>query len=105
MAEGAGVTGPRPVREPCADVSETHSAVVFFTGDRAFKLKKPVILGFLDFSTRGARMSACQREIELNRRFAPDVYLGVIEVRDPAGQVCDHLVAMRRMPASGGSPP
>jgi uncharacterized protein len=100
MAEGAGVTGAQPVREPCADVSETHSAVVFFTGDRAFKLKKPVSLGFLDFSTREARMAACQREIELNRRFAPDVYLGVIEVRDPAGQVCDHLVAMRRMPAS-----
>ena len=51
MAEGAGVTGAQPVREPWADVSETHSAVVFFTGDRAFKLKKPVSLGFLDFST------------------------------------------------------
>src|SRR5208283_2914658 len=58
-------------------------------------------LGFLDFRTPQARAAAaCGREAELNRRFAPDVYLGVMEVRDPAGQVCDHLVAMRRMPAS-----
>jgi uncharacterized protein len=81
-------------------VTETHSAVVFFAGDRAYKLKKPVNLGFLDFSTPEARAAACQREAEPNRRFAPDVYLGVMEVFDSAGRVCDHLVAMRRMPAS-----
>ena len=101
MAEGAWCcTGAQPVREPFAGLSETHSAVVFFVGDRAYKLKKPVGLGFLDFRTPQARAAACRREAELNRRFAPDVYLGVLEVRDPAGQVCDHLVAMRRMPAS-----
>jgi uncharacterized protein len=88
------------MREPFGGVSETHSAVVFFAGDRAYKLKKPVRLGFLDFSTVEARALACARETELNRRFAPDVYLGVAEVRDAAGQVCDHLVIMRRMPAS-----
>jgi uncharacterized protein len=43
-----------------AAVSETHSAVVFFTGDRAYKLKKPVDLGFLDFSTPQAREAACR---------------------------------------------
>ena len=90
----------QPGREPYAGVSETHSAVVYFAGDRAFKLKKPVSLGFLDFSTAEARAAACQREVELNRRFAPDVYLGVVQVRDPAGRVCDHLVAMRRLPAA-----
>lgn len=89
-----------PAHEPYADVAETHSAVVFFAGDRAYKLKKPVRTGFLDFSTLAARAAACQRETELNRRFAPDVYLGVAQVRDPDGQVCDHLVVMRRMPAS-----
>jgi uncharacterized protein len=83
-----------------AALAETHSAVVYFAGDRAFKLKKPVKLGFLDFSTQPARAAACSRETELNRRFAPDVYLGVAEVRAPDGQVCDHLVVMRRMPAS-----
>jgi aminoglycoside phosphotransferase family enzyme/predicted kinase len=89
--EGAG--------EPFAAVAETHSAVVFFAGDRAYKLKKPVALGFLDFTSQRARAVACQRETELNRRFAPDVYLGVAEIRDPDGRVCDHLVVMRRMPA------
>jgi aminoglycoside phosphotransferase family enzyme/predicted kinase len=86
--------------QPFAAMAETHSAVVFFAGDHAYKLKKPVRLGFLDFSTPQARAQACARETELNRRFAPDVYLGVAEVRAPDGQVCDHLVVMRRMPAS-----
>ncbi len=56
--------------------------MVFFPGDRAYKLKKPVRTGFLDFSTPQARAEACRRETELNRRFAPDAYLGVAEVRD-----------------------
>ena len=86
-------------------MTETHSAVVFFAGGRAYKLKKPVNLGFLDFSTPKARAAACQRETGLNRRFAPDVYLGVIEVFDSADRVCDHLVAMRRVPASRTSLP
>ncbi len=85
--------------EPFADVAETHTAAVFFAGDRAYKLKRPVRTGFLDFSTAERRAVACRRETELNRRFAPDVYLGVLEVRDEAGAVVDHLVAMRRMPA------
>ena len=88
------------VSEPFAGHSETHSAVVFFAGERAWKLKKPVNLGFLDFTTRAAREAACRRETELNRRFAPDVYLGVAEVRGPGGGCCDHLVVMRRMPAA-----
>ncbi|HUN30525.1 MAG TPA: gluconate kinase, partial [Trebonia sp.] len=88
------------MQEPYAQAAETHSAVVFFAGDRAYKLKKPVNLGFLDFSTTRARAAACAREVELNRRYAPDVYLGVAEVRGPDGEVCDHLVVMRRMPES-----
>ncbi|XRQ12545.1 AAA family ATPase [Actinomadura welshii] len=82
-----------------AAVSETHIGVVFFVGDRAYKLKKPVDLGFLDFSTRELRERACREEVRLNRRFAPDVYLGVSDVHGPDGEVCDHLVVMRRMPA------
>jgi len=73
--------------------------VVFFAGDRAYKLKKPVALGFLDFTSPQARAVACRRESELNRRFAPDVYLGVAEMRNPDGRVCGYLVVMRRMPA------
>lgn len=97
MPRGPAPAGREPV--PFADVAETHSAAVYFAGDRAYKLKKPVNLGFLDFTTRAARLAACNRELALNRRFAPDVYLGVIAVRDPSGAICDHLLVMRRMPA------
>lgn len=83
---------------PPAAVAETHVSTLVFVGDRAYKLKKPVRTGFLDFSTRAAREAACRREVDLNRRLAPDVYLGVADVTDPDGAVCDHLVVMRRMP-------
>lgn len=79
-------------------VAETHIGIVFLVGDRAYKLKKPVDMGFLDFTTREARHRACLREVELNRRLAPDVYLGVIDVTGLDGTVADHLVVMRRMP-------
>lgn len=84
--------------EPAA-VAETHSAVVFFMGERAYKVKKPLDLGFLDFSTRQQREAVCHREVELNRRLAPDVYLGVADIVGPDGQLYDHLVVMRRMPS------
>jgi uncharacterized protein len=83
---------------PAASVAETHSAVVFFVGDRAYKLKKPVDLGFLDFRSRESREAVCHREVDLNRRLSPDVYLGVADIHGPDGEVCDHLVVMRRMP-------
>ncbi|WP_440555701.1 AAA family ATPase [Streptomyces sp. SCPE 10] len=105
------------LHEPCADVSalrssvprdgeppsraavcETHTATLFFVGDRAYKLKKPVDLGFLDYTTVAARRAACEREIALNRRFAPDVYVGLGEFRSPDGESPEPLVVMRRMP-------
>ena len=55
-------------------------------------------MGFLDFSTREARAAVCYREVELNCRLAPDVYLGVADILDPSGKLCDHFVVMRRMP-------
>ncbi|WP_308259530.1 AAA family ATPase [Pseudonocardia sp. H11422] len=90
-------------------VRETHVGVVFLLGDRAYKLKKPVRTGFLDFSTAERRRAACRRELELNRRLAPDVYLGISDVSAPHDGVGDrddpadappveHLVVMRRMP-------
>lgn len=81
-----------------AALIETHISVIVFIADRAFKLKKPVRFGFLDFSDREAREKACNREVELNRRIAPDVYLGVADVVGPDGQMADHLVVMKRMP-------
>jgi aminoglycoside phosphotransferase family enzyme/predicted kinase len=77
---------------------ETNSAILVFIGDRVYKLKKRVDLGFLDFRTRTSREAVCHREVELNRRLAADVYLGVADVHGPGGEVCDHLVVMRRMP-------
>ena len=65
-----------------AAVRETHIGVVFLVGERVYKLKKSVDMGFLDFSTRCRRLAVCRREVELNRRLAPDVYLGVAEVSD-----------------------
>lgn len=84
--------------EAPAAVSETHVSCVFFIADRAYKMKKPVIMPFVDFSTMQARRAACEREVALNRRLAPDVYEGVATILDPGGQVCDHLVVMRRLP-------
>jgi aminoglycoside phosphotransferase family enzyme/predicted kinase len=83
---------------PYAATSETHTGVVYLLGDRAFKLKKPVDFGFCDFTTRAARAAACAREVELNARLSPDVYLGVGELNLP-GTPAEPLVVMRRMPA------
>lgn len=83
-----------------AEVSETHTSVVIFIGDRAYKIKKPVDLGFLDFSKPAARRAACEREITLNRRFSPDVYEGLAEIRFPWGGPPESVVVMRRMPAA-----
>ena len=72
--------------------------MLVFLGDRAYKLKKPVVFDFLDYSTRAAREEACHREVELNRRLAPDVYHGVADVIGPDGTLEDHLVVMSRLP-------
>lgn len=83
---------------------ETHTAVVILVGDRAYKVKKPVRLAFLDFSTLAARRAAAAREIALNRRLSPDVYLGIGtwldpgEPGDPTADAGEPVVVMRRMP-------
>jgi aminoglycoside phosphotransferase family enzyme/predicted kinase len=59
-------------------VHQTHISVVFLAGDFAYKFKKPVDLGFLDYSTLEKRRHFCEREVELNRRLAPEIYLGTV---------------------------
>ncbi len=80
---------------------------VFTAGDRVYKLKKPVHYPFLDFRTLTARETNCCEEVRLNRRLAPDVYLGVISLTIEkngrlaiagVGEVVDWLVEMRRLP-------
>lgn len=67
---------PHPVTE--LEVLHTHISVVFRTGDVVYKVKKPLDLGFLDFTTLERRRRFCREEVRLNRRLAPDVYLGVV---------------------------
>jgi aminoglycoside phosphotransferase family enzyme/predicted kinase len=83
----------RPIR-----VVETHISVLAFAGDRVYKAKKDVRFPFVDLSTAELRAADCVREVTLNRRFAPDVYLGVAEVSDATGRVVDHAVEMRHLP-------
>jgi uncharacterized protein len=63
---------------------ETHAALVFLSGDRAIKIKKPVALGYLDFSTVEQRRRALARELELNRPNAPEIYLDLVPVGAPS---------------------
>jgi aminoglycoside phosphotransferase family enzyme len=79
------------------ETRETHVSVVLL-GDRdVYKLKKPVDLGFLDFRTVEQRRAACEAEMRLNARLAPDVYLGVVPILR-GGEVVDWAVHMRRLP-------
>ncbi len=67
---------------PVGDIEliETHISWVVLTGDYAYKIKKPVDFGFLDFSTLGKRKKYCEQELQLNRRLAPDIYLKVVSI-------------------------
>ena len=62
---------------PRVVVHETHASWVFVAGERAYKVKKPVALGFLDYSTLELRHGACREEVRVNQDLAPGVYLGV----------------------------
>src|SRR5260370_37569991 len=65
---------------------DTHSAAVFLAGDRAFKVKRAVRYSYLDFATLAQRRAACAAELEINRAFAPGLYLRVIPItREPNG--------------------
>jgi aminoglycoside phosphotransferase family enzyme/predicted kinase len=97
---------PFPVTD--VEVRQTHISVVFLAGDTVYKIKKPVRLSFLDFSTLEKRRHFCDEEVRLNRRLAPDVYLGVVPVTsdgprvqfEGAGEIVDWAVKMRRLPES-----
>ena len=78
-------------------VTETHISTVFFTVDRAYKVLKPLRTSFLDFSTVDRRVRAIDDELELNRRMAPDVYLGTADVEE-YDELVDRMLVMRRLP-------
>lgn len=93
---------------PAADLQmiETHLSWVFLAGEFAYKVRKPVTLDFVDFSTLRARQIDCEEECRLNRRLAPTLYVGVVPISlDPAtgairvngqGAPCEYAVCMRR---------
>ena len=94
---------PHPVHEPIR-VAETHISWVLLTGEFAYKVKKPIRLSFLDYSTLERRRALCEEELRLNRRLAPDLYLGVSTICGPAaaprvdggGAPVEYAVRMRQ---------
>jgi aminoglycoside phosphotransferase family enzyme len=86
------------------EMIETHISWVFLTGDFAYKLKKPVNFGFLDFSTLEKRRFYCQEEIRLNKRLAPELYVDVVALSEVGGRitingegnVIEYVVCMRQ---------
>ena len=105
------------------DVVQTHVSAIFLTGEHAYKVKKPVDFGFLDFSTLEKRKFFCQQEVVLNRRLCPETYLGVVEIRlhqgrvflgEGPGAIVEYAVLMKQLPqdcmmerwlSRGGIPP
>ncbi|MDT8345337.1 MAG: AAA family ATPase [Thermohalobaculum sp.] len=89
---------------------DTHTAAVFLAGERAWKLRRPVDYGFLDYSTRAKRRASAEREIAENSRTAPGLYLGLGGIGDdgglgliapPAPEGAEPVVLMRRFDAAG----
>ena len=99
--------GVYPDRPEVVTVIETHISWVLLTGRFAYKIKKPVVFGFLDFSTLEKRRFFCAEEIRLNRRLAKSVYLEVVSitgsVTNPAidgdGPIIEYAVKMRQFEA------
>src|SRR2546423_2154141 len=73
-------TASYPHGPPAVRSIQTHISWVFVASPFVFKVKKPVNLGFADFSTLEKRRHFCEREVELNRRLCPEVYLGVVPI-------------------------
>lgn len=98
-----------PNRPDSVELIQTHISYVLLAGERVYKLKKQVRFSFLDFSTLPRRRHFCHEEVRLNRRLAPDTYLGVRSVvadgdgfrlaPDDDPQAIEYVVEMRRLPA------
>jgi hypothetical protein len=105
-----GLRDPRAYPHPVSEVRvvETHISWVFLTGTFAYKVKKPVNLGFLDFSTLAQRRDTCADELRLNRRLAAALYLDVVPITGSpespriggSGEAIDYAVRMREFPQS-----
>jgi len=107
----AGLLQPEALPHPAPNLElrETHISWIILAGEYAYKLKKPVNFGFLDFCTLDRRRTDCEEEVRLNRRLCPDMYLGVVDVVERnghyfvggAGRVVEPAVWMYRLPDNG----
>ena len=96
-----------PHKPPKVELAQTQMSFIFLTGDLVYKIKKPVNLGYLDYTTLEKRKFFCQQELELNQRLSPDVYLEVMPIVSSDGkisiggwgEVIEYAVKMRQLPA------
>lgn len=97
-----------PEASETVELRETHISRVFLTDQAAYKIKKPLKLPFLDYSTLDARRDACLAELQLNRRFSQDIYRDVVALTshekgfawNGPGPTLEYAVRMRRIPDS-----
>ncbi len=88
------------------EISQTQMSVVFLTGAFAYKIKKPVNLGYLDYTTLEKRLFFCRQEVDLNRRLSPDIYLETVPITENKGgialggkgTVIEYAVKMKQLP-------
>jgi aminoglycoside phosphotransferase family enzyme/predicted kinase len=94
-----------PMRPDRVERFETHGALVFLAGEEAWKIKRAVRFPYMDFSTLEKRGAVCASEVEINRRFAPEIYLGCVPITrgrdgrlafDGGGKIVEWAVCMRR---------
>jgi len=91
------------------EIIQTHISYVFIADELVYKIKKPVNFGFLDFTTLELRKHFCEKEVELNRRLCPEVYLGVVPISEKEGSyelesgenIVEYAVKMQKLPIEG----
>lgn len=97
-------TYPEPTKK--VEIAQTQMSVVFLIDKFVYKIKKPVNLGYLDYTTLDKRQHLCEQEIKLNRRLCPEVYLGVVAITLDKGKITmggrgeaiEYAVKMRKLP-------
>lgn len=95
-----------PHNPSSVEIVQTQMSIIFLTGQYVFKIKKPVNLGYLDYTTLDKRRFFCEQEVVLNRRLCPDAYLDVIPVTllqgkyylEGPGEVVEYAVKMKQLP-------
>ena len=98
--------GAYPSRPAKIDLVQTQMSILLLTGDYVYKVKKPVDLGYLDYTTLEKRHYFCHQEVELNRRLCPDVYLAVVPIVEGdygvrfegQGKATEYAVKMKQLP-------